>query len=78
MITRRVAGHDDLELLFHVFKVSLGPYIAQTYGEAKLVELYQNLSSGAADLRGTLGVDLATFTAGWANYVERARTSALP
>jgi len=53
-------------------------YIAQTYGEAKLVELYQNLSSGAADLRGTLGVDLATFTAGWANYVERARTSALP
>jgi GNAT superfamily N-acetyltransferase len=31
-ITLRMAGPDDRELLFHVFKMSLGPYIAQTYG----------------------------------------------
>jgi ribosomal protein S18 acetylase RimI-like enzyme len=31
-ITLRGAGRDDLEFLFHVFKMSLGPYIEQTYG----------------------------------------------
>jgi hypothetical protein len=52
--------------------------IAETYGEAKLVQLYENLSNGSADLRQTLGVDEATFTKQWSGYVERARTSTLP
>jgi len=52
--------------------------IAETYGEAKLVQLYENLSNGAADMKQTLGVDEPTFTKQWASYVERARTSTLP
>jgi hypothetical protein len=54
--------------------------IAEQFGEAKLVALYDAFNgplSESAVLSQVLGVDEATLTSRWASYVERARTATL-
>jgi hypothetical protein len=55
--------------------------IAQRYGEAKLVALYdafQTRSSAAEEIRRVLGVDQATLNGQYVDYVEKARAGSLP
>jgi hypothetical protein len=51
--------------------------IAQKYGEAKLVALYEASRSGSA-LRQVLGIDEATLDSQYVSYVEKARSGTLP
>ncbi len=51
--------------------------IAQKYGEAKLVALYEASGSGGA-LRQVLGIDEATLDSQYVSYVEKARSGTLP
>ena len=55
--------------------------IAERYGEAKLVALYeafQNTEDQTTVMQQVLGTDLGSFTGMWRSYVARARTSTLP
>jgi hypothetical protein len=56
--------------------------IAERYGQAKLLALYETFADGttvaSTGISRVLGVDQATLTALWAKYVERARTATLP
>jgi hypothetical protein len=51
--------------------------IAQKYGEAKLVALYEASRNGTA-LQQVLGIDEATLDSQYVSYVEKARSGSLP
>jgi hypothetical protein len=51
--------------------------IAQKYGEAKLVALYE-ASTDRTAVRQVLGIDEATFNSQYESYVEKARSGSLP
>jgi len=51
--------------------------IAQKYGEAKLVALYEG-STDAGAVRRVLGIDEATLDSQYVSYVEKARSGSLP
>jgi len=54
--------------------------IAQRYGEATMVALYEAFRDGdyADNIRRVLGIDVATLNSQYVNYVEKARTGSLP
>jgi hypothetical protein len=72
-------GGDDLDLAYQQ-SWSLARYVADTYGEDRLIEMYRELAAAGAVsatetdkmLRTVLGVDRADLVRGWQSYLRKA------
>lgn len=73
------SGGGDLDLAYQQ-SWSVARYIAETYGEDELIEVYRELAAAGAVsasetdrmLRDVLGVDRASLVAGWQSYLREA------